>query len=515
MNAASSLSSQATRADNRKAVFVQCDGILIEDRGITRAAQRLVSLLDAAEALRRLQQHFLLFLVTCEPAREKGPSGLSKAAGAARAIAEHLQQQRVRIKRIFHCPRRLNQQGEHEPTSFFYVAGQEFGLDLKRSFLISGQPEILALAEFAGVSGICVRTLSPNEHHRSSPTSALVVPGLREAADWISGCLFMWNLEETDAHAIDRAAHILQQGGIGAFPTETVYGLGASIRHETAIARIFEIKARPKFDPLIVHVADEEQLEEIVSHVPEKAHKLITHFWPGPLTLVLPKLRSVPDLVTAGLDTVAVRMPRHPLALALIRATHSPIAAPSANRFGRTSPTTAEHVRRAIGSQIDFLLDGGPCPIGVESSIVSLIGDQPILLRPGGIPMEEIECLTGPLGKPRTPAHQIRAPGMLPHHYAPHTPLRLVTNSAITTFEGGMRVGYIAFRAPPPEINFAAVEVLSPSGNLREAAANLFGALHKLDDQKLDLILAELVPEQGLGRAINDRLNRAAKSSAH
>lgn len=515
MNETSSLSSQATRANKRKAVFIQCNGILIEDRRDTRAAQRLLSLPDAAEALHRLQKHFLLFLVTCEPARENGRSIPSKASGAAAVIVEHLRRHRVRIERIFHCPRRLNQPGEHVPTSFFYTAEEEFGLDLKRSFLISGHADILALAQFAGIFRICVRTLSPIEQCRSSPTNVLVVPDLREAADWILGCLAMWDLEEADAYAIDRAAHILQQGGIGAFPTETVYGLGASIRHETAIARIFEIKARPKFDPLIVHVADEEQLEEIVSHVPAKAHKLITHFWPGPLTLVLPKLRSVPDLVTAGLDTVAVRMPRHPLALALIRATHSPIAAPSANRFGRTSPTTAEHVRRAIGSQIDFLLDGGPCPIGVESSIVSLMGDQPLLLRPGGIPMEDIESLIGPLGKPRSPAHQISAPGMLPRHYAPHTPLRLVTNSAITTFEGGKRVGYLAFRAPPPEINFAAVEVLSPAGNLREAAANLFGALHRLDDQKLDLILAEPVPEHGLGRAINDRLKRAAKNSAH
>lgn len=310
---------------------------------------------------------------------------------------------------------------------------------------------------------------------------------------------------------MDRAAAILRAGGLVAFPTETVYGLGAVAFDETAVARIFEAKKRPRFDPLIVHVCEPDALARLTADVPAAARTLIARFWPGPLTLVLPKAPGVPDLVTAGLPTVAVRMPRHPLALELIRRTGMPLAAPSANPFGHVSPTTARHVLDHLAGQVDLVLDGGPCPVGVESTIVSFAAATPALLRHGGLPQEEIEAWIGPLATAAVPASSTpSAPGMLPQHYAPRTRLRLVSESPAPPAHPRTRVGLLAFQTVPAPGAFAAVEVLSARGDLREAAARLFGALRRLDERQLDLILAESVPEIGLGRAINDRLRRAA-----
>lgn len=306
-----------------------------------------------------------------------------------------------------------------------------------------------------------------------------------------------------DPEAIREASGIIRRGGLVVFPTETVYGLGADAFNGMAVARIFEVKGRPRFDPLIVHVGWPEELRRLCLRVDERAWRLVERFWPGPLTLVLPKRPEVPDIVTAGLKTVAVRMPSHPVALALIRESKTPVAAPSANTFGRLSPTRVEHVLGDLGEKVDLILDGGPCPIGVESTIVAL-EDGPRLLRPGGIPVEEIEEITGPLlrgGESPRP----QAPGSLPSHYSPHTPL-VILEEGMELPQG--RIGLLAFREPR-EGPYAAVEVLSPQGDLREAASRLFEALHRLDTSGLDLILAEPVPEEGLGRAIMDRLRKA------
>lgn len=305
--------------------------------------------------------------------------------------------------------------------------------------------------------------------------------------------------------AIRRAASLLREGKIVAFPTETVYGLGACALNPKVVVRIFEVKERPFFDPLIVHVATLEMAEELchISADP-RALRLVERFWPGPLTLVLPKKSVVPDIVTAGLPTVGVRMPAHPVALALIREAQVPVAAPSANLFGRLSPTLALHVARQLGDRVDLILDGGKCPIGVESTVLEL-GEEPVLLRPGGIPLEDIERV---IGKVRTsPSRGIpRSPGQLPSHYAPRVPLRIVLQE---TPPPGLRVGLLAFREVKHPEYFAKVEVLSSSGDLREAAANLFTCLHRLEEADLDLIFAEPVPEVGLGRAIMDRLRKA------
>ena len=313
-----------------------------------------------------------------------------------------------------------------------------------------------------------------------------------------------------------KAADALIQGRLVSFPTETVYGLGANALDAHALAHIFEVKRRPFFDPLIVHVANRQALEQLCLRPDARAEKLMEKFWPGPLTLVLPKTKAIPDLATSGLPTVAVRIPAHPVALQLIRLAGVPVAAPSANPFGGLSPTTAAHVENHFDQGIEFIIDGGPCAVGVESSVLSLAGPVPILLRAGGLPREEIEALIGPISlgeiHPTTPL----APGQLPGHYAPRTWLRLLEGSKPiaadpnATYHGR---GLLAFQTEPNQGNYAAVEILSHAGNLREAAANLFSCLHRLDALGLDWIEAEPLPENGLGLAIMDRLRKAAAGS--
>jgi L-threonylcarbamoyladenylate synthase len=287
-----------------------------------------------------------------------------------------------------------------------------------------------------------------------------------------------------------------------------VYGLGANVYHPLAVARVFEVKRRPYFDPLIVHIASPADLKKLVKDIPSSARNLTEKFWPGPLTVVLFKEEHVPDIVTAGLPTVALRMPSHPMALSLIKESECPIAAPSANPFGYLSPTTAEHVREQLGDQVDLILDGGPCPVGVESTIVSFSENEPKLLRPGGVSLEEIESIVGKVEISPLQDRPI-APGMLPRHYAPRTPIILDWDERHLDSYKGKKIGFLAFQESETSLRFHPVEVLSKKGDFREAAANLFSAIRRLDGFGLDLILAEAVPEAGLGRAIMDRLRRA------
>ena len=313
-------------------------------------------------------------------------------------------------------------------------------------------------------------------------------------------------------HALTRGAKIIRAGGVVAFPTETVYGLGADAFNAEAVARIFEIKGRPRFDPLIVHVGDIGTARSVSAEFPPQAVRLAERFWPGPLTLILPKKRIIPGIVTAGMPTVALRMPAHPAALELIHRAGKPIAAPSANPFGRISPTTAEHVLEQLGDSADLIIDGGRCTVGVESTIVSLTGERPLLLRAGGTPAEEIEEVLGPLDSPVHSSGPPESPGRLDSHYAPKTPFYL--RSEAPSLPGSCRTGLLTFREPDGAEVYAAVEVLSKEGSLREAAANLFAAMHRLDAMDLDAILADPLPEEGLGRAVNDRLRRASKRTS-
>ena len=306
---------------------------------------------------------------------------------------------------------------------------------------------------------------------------------------------------------IDRAAALLRAGAVVAFPTETVYGLGACAFDATAVARIFEIKKRPEFDPLIVHVDGDAMLEAVVASIPGSARALMTRFWPGPLTLVLKKTERVPAIVTAGLDTVAVRMPAHPIARALLDRVQLPLAAPSANPFGYLSPTRAEHVERMLDDRVDLIVDGGATVHGVESTIL-LLEPKPTLLRHGAIPVEEIEGVIGPVARELSDETKPLAPGRLPQHYAPSKPIRIVNDLNAVPLEERRDAALLAFSSAVD--GYAATRTLSPSGDLREAAARLFESLHELDRESVTRIDAEEVPNEGIGVAIMDRLRRAS-----
>ena len=313
------------------------------------------------------------------------------------------------------------------------------------------------------------------------------------------------------------AADKLQHGGLVAFPTETVYGLGADATNAAAVAKIFEAKQRPTFDPLIVHVATLEQAEGLVCEFPDLARQLADAFWPGPLTLVLPRNPKIPDLVTSGLPGVGLRMPSHPIARQLLQMAGCPIAAPSANPFGRISPTTAQHVFDGLGDRIDLIVDGGPCEVGVESTVLSLMNQVPQLLRHGGTSAEEIQKITGRLefaaADPSCDDAAQAAPGMLSRHYAPAKPLFLVAYDEVALPKPGARCGLLSEPTRRYSGQFDRIEWLAPDGDLRTCAANFFASLRALDAADLDVIIAHQFPEAGLGRALNDRLTRAAAGS--
>jgi L-threonylcarbamoyladenylate synthase len=304
--------------------------------------------------------------------------------------------------------------------------------------------------------------------------------------------------------AIRRAAQALARGEIVAFPTETVYGLGANALDARAVAKVFAAKERPRFNPLIVHVPGLAEAEEY-GLLNATARRLAEAFWPGPLSLVL-KRRStcgIADLATAGLDTIALRAPAHPVAQTLLAEARLPVAAPSANRSGRVSPTTAAHVEVELGDRPSVILDGGPCPRGIESTVVSVAGERPALLRPGAVPREAIERVLGaPLAAPAG-AERGASPGQLASHYAPATRLRLDA----TDVRAGEAL--LAFGADPPQGARASIN-LSERGDLEEAAARLFAALRELDQSGAEAIAVMPIPAAGLGEAINDRLRRAA-----
>jgi L-threonylcarbamoyladenylate synthase len=312
-----------------------------------------------------------------------------------------------------------------------------------------------------------------------------------------------------DAAADAAAARTLAEGGLVAFPTETVYGLGADARNGRAVARLFAAKGRPKFNPLISHVADLAAARRLARFAPA-AERLAGAFWPGPLTLVLPKSIDCPvsELATAGLDTIAVRVPDHPVAREIFIAFAGPVVAPSANRSGHVSPTTAAHVLADLNGRIDLVIDAGPTQVGIESTIVACLGGTPLLLRPGGLARERVESVLGTeLAEPaRTGADAPLAPGMLGSHYAPRTRLRLEAR-AVEPGEALLAFGPVA--APGAEHAGAALN-LSPAGDLVEAAANLFSQLRALDAAGVASIAVMPIPQEGIGEAINDRLARAA-----
>ena len=309
---------------------------------------------------------------------------------------------------------------------------------------------------------------------------------------------------------ISKAIALLSTEELVAIPTETVYGLAGNIFSEKAIKSIFQTKKRPFFNPLIVHIPSVDLLPTIVSYIPEKAERLADAFWPGPLTLVLPKQSTIPDIITAGKDTVAVRIPNHPTTLELLNQLDFPLAAPSANPFGSISPTTAEHVNDYFKDDIKMVLDGGPCQRGIESTIIGFEGDKPIIYRLGSTSIEAIETIVGPINIKNKTEIAPDAPGMLDRHYAPSTLTVLADDisEAIQKYSD-KRIGVLAFSKPSDHDAVAFQIVLSESTDLQEAASKLYDALHQLDKQDLDIIIAERFPDIELGKSINDRLQRA------
>ena len=321
-----------------------------------------------------------------------------------------------------------------------------------------------------------------------------------------------------DPAVLEQAARVLRGGGLVAFPTETVYGLGAHALDPAAVERIYQAKGRPGYNPLIVHVADAQAARALATSWPDEAERLAAAFWPGPLTLVLPKNDSIPDSVTAGLPSVALRVPAHPVAHALLRAAGVPVAAPSANKSTEVSPTTAEHVARSLGERVDVIVDGGPCPVGIESTVLSLAGPVPTLLRPGTISADDLRPVVGEVALPSSAPDATAArpsPGMLDRHYAPRAIVRIVPPAdrarmlaeAAAAVDEGRRVGGLLMAdTDDPRITPVVRMPDDPAGY----ASRLYAALHQMDDAGCDLILIDQPPDAPAWAGIRDRLRRAA-----
>ena len=309
---------------------------------------------------------------------------------------------------------------------------------------------------------------------------------------------------------IIKAKQLLESGELVAIPTETVYGLAGNALDPTAVVKIFTVKDRPHFDPLIVHVSSLDQAKNLVESIPEKATKLAHVFWPGPLTILLKKKAIIPDLVTAGMDTVGIRCPDHTLTQSLLQSLSFPLAAPSANPFGYVSPTQPSHVNDQLGNQINYILDGGVCQVGIESTIIGFENDEAIVFRLGGLSLEAIEKEIGKVAVQLNSSSNPKAPGQLKSHYAPQKKVVIGNLPELVKKYASKKIAVIAFSKKIETINPDHQIVLSQSGSTEEAAQRLFSALRELDKKDFEIILTELVPESGLGKAINDRLHRAA-----
>jgi L-threonylcarbamoyladenylate synthase len=309
---------------------------------------------------------------------------------------------------------------------------------------------------------------------------------------------------------IVEAKRLLEEGELVGIPTETVYGLAGNALDVNAVTKIFQVKNRPHFDPLIVHVADFQSAESFVAEIPAKAKLLADNFWPGPLTILLKRKRIIPDLVTAGLDTVGIRCPDHTLTRELLRSLSFPLAAPSANPFGYISPTQPSHVNDQLGKKINYILDGGECKVGIESTIIGFDQTIPTIYRIGGLNVEKIESIIGPVDVQLYSTSNPKAPGQLKSHYAPSKKLILGKLEDLLKIYEGDSIGVLSFKQSKKGIDQKKQRVLSPTGDLSIAAQNLFSHLRELDGLDVQFIIAEEVPEIGLGRAINDRLRRAA-----
>ncbi|MFW5997113.1 MAG: L-threonylcarbamoyladenylate synthase [Lentisphaeria bacterium] len=499
----------------KKAVFLDRDGTIIHDVGHISDSGQVTLFTDTVPALRELQQEYELFIVTNQSGIGAGLIGKCEVDQVNCELDNYLREAGVYIKAWYVCPHTRNENCQcSKPKPYFLKqAAAEYDIDLSRSFVIGDHPHDVTTADNAGAFGLYVLTGHGAKHLPELPYDKLVFHGIHEAADWI-----LTHPEPVSdiRREINIAAEYIQSGKLVVFPTETVYGVGADAFNAGAIAEIFAVKERPSFNPLIVHIADLDDLKQLAKEIPEQAVRLADAIWPGPLTIVLPKADTVPDIVTAGKPTVAVRMPENVSALQLIRQAGVPIAAPSANKFGFTSPTTAAHVSEQLGAETPWIVDGGACRVGVESTVVSLTGDRPVILRPGGVLREAIEEIIGPVwdaDEIEQSGEAPQSPGMLANHYAPTTPLYLIDD--LNDYLADNKTGFLLFQVTEGfNVNDPYVEILSENADLKEAAVNLYAAMRRLDSLNLNRIIAQRLPDEGLGKAINDRLRKAAASDS-
>ena len=311
---------------------------------------------------------------------------------------------------------------------------------------------------------------------------------------------------------IAQAKAFLEKGKLVGIPTETVYGLAGNALDASSVASIFEVKNRPNFDPLIVHISDVSEADKYVTYIPDPLRKLADRFWPGPLTLLLPKKEIIPDLVTSGLERVALRVPSHALTRDLLSSLSFPLAAPSANPFGYISPTKPEHVAAQLGDKVPYILDGGPCKVGLESTIVGMENGEVMIYRLGGLEIGEIEEVVGKVAVKKQSSSNPQAPGLLLSHYSPRKPF-IIGNleELVAKYRSeGTQIAVLSLKKEFPSVPYSLQIQLSQKGDMKEAAQNLFAAMRTLDESQAQIILAEWMPEEGLGKAINDRLRRAA-----
>jgi len=306
---------------------------------------------------------------------------------------------------------------------------------------------------------------------------------------------------------IEKARELLLQNEVVAIPTETVYGLAANALNETAVSKIFEAKNRPHFDPLIVHVGKISDVELYVEEIPDLAFSLMEHFWPGALTILLQKKSCIPHLTTSGLNEVGIRIPNHPLTLELLKSLPFPLAAPSANPFGYISPTSAQHVEDQLGEKVPYILNGGNCSIGIESTVLRVQHNEIEILRLGGISVEDLQRFTSNIHIQQHSSSSPASPGMLTNHYAPRKPVFVGNIRALMHDFASQKIGVLSFKE---DFQMESQRILSRTGNFAEAASNLFAYLRELDQMNVDVILAEFLPNENLGRAINDKLKRAS-----
>lgn len=494
--------------ESRPAVFLDRDGTLIEDRGMIRDPGEVSFFPYTLKALKQLCQIAELYIITHQPWISREMATAEEVDRVNGYIVEELRQQGIKIRRVYTCPHDTSDGCDcKKPSSFFLLdAARRDRIDLSRSFVIGDHPHDVSMGSSLGTTGLYLLTGHGSRHLEELSASAMVFHTLLDAASWV--------VSHPDGtrdlqRQIAIGALAIREGGLTAFPTETVYGLGADVFQPEAVRRIFEAKRRPYADPLISHVSSLEMVARLTDVLSDKARALIDAFWPGPLTLVLPKRKEVPHIVTADGPTVAVRMPSHPVALALIEASGTPIAAPSANTFGKTSPTTAAHVIDQLEGRFDAIIDGGASRVGVESTVLSLVADPPVLLRPGGVTIEQLERVIGHVSVESAKQQEVfDSPGLYPSHYAPNTPMVVTDTPQLYSHEPN--IALMLFERPDEEY-VGEVYMLSDCSDQRQAASRLYETMRRIDTRGYRLIVAQRLPDSGVGLAVNDRMHRASK----